>query len=244
MIACARDENAAGSPLYSEAIKAAARKSWYFQQYRLVMKADRTALANRCTNAPRCCYAYCTNAAVVMPVWGVAAQLLVAFLGALVAIAVYRVQADKLFLEFRDERDKALTAFLEACERRQQLISSISKADMVGLVDPDRFEAGNREVIRTAAVVRQWFGPEIGRAVSGCEAAMMNALKAKMEWFANGEPAGFPANVVQPHLDAYTAISWVRLLAAPYLAAGRRGLSAPQRVRAALVSRRGGARPR
>lgn len=165
-----------------------------------------------------------------MPTWGIIAQLAVALMTALVAIAVYRVQADKLFLEFRDKRDQALTAFLEACESRQQAIADISKADMVGLVDPEKYEARNRDVIRTAAVARMWFGKEVARAIAECEAEMMTAHRAKMEWCANPKPNFFSESVIQPHMNAYSAIHRVRLVAGPYLNAGRRGLNAWQRL--------------
>ncbi len=176
-----------------------------------------------------------------VPIWGIAAQLSVAFVTALVAIAVYRIQADKLFLEFRDKRDQALTAFVTACHNRLLAISTISTADLVGLIDPEKLEAGNREVMLTAQVLRSWFGSEVHTAALGCEAAMMTALRTKMEWCVSPQVNNF-SKVSEAHLEAYTSINLVRLAAGPYINAGRRGLGGWQRIRATIAMGRSGNR--
>lgn len=172
-----------------------------------------------------------------MPTWGITAQISVAFVTALVAIAVYRVQADKLFLEFRDKRDQALTAFVTACHNRLLAISAISTADMVGLIDPEKLEAGNREVMRTAQVLRSWFGSEVETEALECEAAMMTALRMKMEWCVNPHANKF-SEVSEAQIEAYTSINRLLLAAGPYINAGRRGLALSQRVRATIAMRK------
>ncbi len=177
-----------------------------------------------------------------MPTWGIIAQLSISVVTAIVAVALYRLQADKLFLDFRDKRALALADYTKAAHARLVVVSSIGVPDIIGLIDPDRLNAGNAERYATAAVLRTWFGHEVGLLITRCEKSLDLAYERKVGWCA--DPDGKAANyddVSGAILAAYRAVAELSAAAAPYLDAGRRGLTPLQRIRAATRSvRRGG----
>lgn len=160
------------------------------------------------------------------------AQLSLSAATAVVAFSVYRVQADKLFLEFRDKRALALEAYSEAVRSRLEVISALTIGDVTGFINAAKLDDGMREVSRTSSTLRSWFGAEVGVTIQNCEVALIDAFNRKFEWCAAIPPSPALFNKVSDAiLDAYSAAQRVADAAVPYLYVERRGLTLSQRTR-------------
>ena len=159
--------------------------------------------------------------------WLTVGQLTLTGATAMVAFAVYRVQADKLFLEMRDKRSAALEEYQDAIRGYLSHITSLSRENVD--LDASALQAVAVRLWTAERGIAAWFGPECVAAAKVVEAKLKEALAAKVDWCitAKPDPREFPT-AIGKHLAAGHSYTSLAELCRPYIAAGRRGLPLSQ----------------
>lgn len=153
---------------------------------------------------------------------------------ATIAFAVYRIQADKLFLDLREKRAGALEAFRKAFDDRLAEYAQMTKVDVDSRISTAASSPALTALWRTKVDLGEWFGDEIVRAAEDAERAINAFAEAKVTWCYNGTPPTYSA-VQDLHFAAFKAHQAVTEAAKPYIAAGRRGLPFTLRHRRNVV---------
>jgi hypothetical protein len=143
-----------------------------------------------------------------------------------VACLVYRVQADKLFLEMRGERLASLDRFKTAASARFTYILGIKFENLENILGSEH-ETMMRAYWDAQRDLSLWFGPDVYEASKAVDAAL-GEWEQRVIRFESEMP---PRRNLAAHshaLDGMTAAD--KMMGAlvqsahPYIAAGRRGL--------------------
>jgi hypothetical protein len=159
------------------------------------------------------------------PPWTPIIQSIVSAGAAAVAFAVYRVQADKLFLEMREKRLATLDAFREVMRSRNLLYLSITRNNVDEVVGGDAFAQNMSRYWEAERELSLWFGNEVSAAATVADKALSAFVQALISWASmdKHDPDAFEASN-KSYFAADKAFSSVIDRARPYVAAGRRGL--------------------
>lgn len=144
-----------------------------------------------------------------------------------VALLVYLVQADKLFLDMRDRRLAALDRFRSAARSRWEGISRSRYEDGQNYHASEAHEAMMAEYWDAERDLSLWFGPEVEPIAKEVGAKLMDWEQEKIRYLGQFSGARTPGdyNAVSDAMMAADKTMGDLLDAAkPYVAAGRRGL--------------------
>jgi hypothetical protein len=157
--------------------------------------------------------------------WASAGQLALSAATAAVAFAVYRVQADKLFLEMRDNRIAVIDRYRDAMSGRLAHISGITRANLDTELSAEQIQERMSKQWSAELGVKRWFGAELELLMKTTDLAFLEATQEKIRWCQAERRQG--ANyqlVMEQHHAALKALERVLEAANPHIQAGRRGL--------------------
>ena len=154
-----------------------------------------------------------------------AAQLALSAATAAVAFAVYRVQADKLFLEMRESRIAALDRYRDAMNARLAQVSAINGVNWAEQLTVENLQAPMPAQWTAELEIKRWFGPEMQPLMKATDHAVGEAMQAKVSWCTTDRgKAGDFQLVSGMHFSALKVLDETLGAANPYIQAGRRGL--------------------